>query len=262
MARAEYSGARAVGRMGARMGAMEAWSHGIPAELTVFVQKTYALLSFSLVLAAAACWGMIQVMPTAQVRFGDGTVGTISTFPRWGVWALWGGMFLFGFLGNRAKNGARQGESSVAGLAFLCAMVVCAGAMLGPTIGTYLGLGLTNVVLAAAGTTAVTFIGLTAYVLVSGKNFSFMQGIVGIAFLAFFVAWMANAIFFQSAGFQWWMAAIGAIIVSASILVNTSSIVHFFGPNNLVVPAVIALFVDIFNLFIMLLVLFTGRRSE
>ena len=257
-----YGRSQSAGAAHGRMGAMQAWSHGIPAELTVFVQKTYALLSFSLVLAAAACWAMIQVMPTATVTLKGGGTAVISTFPRWGLWLLWGGMMVFGFLGNHAKNGARQGETSVAGLLFLCAMVVCAGAMLGPTLGTFVGLGMANVVLAAAGTTAVVFIALTAYVLISGKNFSFMAGIVGMAFLAFFVAWMANAIFFQSANFQWWMAAIGAILVSAMILVNTSSVIRFFGPNNLVVPAVIALFVDIFNLFIMMLTLFAGRRNE
>lgn len=254
--------AYAAGRPAARMGAMEAWSHGIPAELVVFVQKTYALLAFALVLAAAACWAMIQVMPTATVTLRGGGTVVVSTFPRWGLWLLWGGAIAFGFLGNRAKNGARQGEVSLAGLGFLCAMVICAGAMLGPTIGTFVGMGMTNVVLAAAATTAATFIALTAYVLISGRNFSFMQGIVGTAFLAFFIAWMVNAIFIQSADFQWWMAAIGAILVSAMILVNTSSVIHFFGPNNLVVPAVIALFVDIFNLFIMMLTLFAGRRSE
>lgn len=257
-----YGRSQAAGAAHGRMGAMQAWSHGIPAELTVFVQKTYALLSFSLVLAAAACWAMIQVMPTATVELKGGGTAVVSAFPRWGLWALWGGSMLFGFLGNRAKNGARQGETSVAGLLFLCAMVVCCGAMLGPTIGTFVGLGLVNVVLAAAGTTAVVFIALTAYVLISGKNFSFMAGIVGMAFLAFFVAWMISMFFAPGPEFRWWMAAVGAVIISAMILVNTSSVIHFFGPNNLIVPAVIALFVDIFNLFIMLLTLFAGRRSD
>src|SRR5262245_62107452 len=57
--------ARAVA--GARMGAMDAWSHGIPAALVPFVQKTYGLLTFSLVLAAAACWATIQWMPVREV---------------------------------------------------------------------------------------------------------------------------------------------------------------------------------------------------
>ena len=121
---------------GARLGAMDAWSHGIPAALVPFVQKTYGLLTFSLLLAAAACWATVQLMPTVEVTLRDGSAGVMSAFPRWGIWALWGGTFLFGFLGNRARNGARQGEASVAGLVFLSLMVICAGAMLGPTIGT------------------------------------------------------------------------------------------------------------------------------
>jgi len=247
---------------GARMGAMDAWSHGIPAALVPFVQRTYGLLTFSLLLAAAACWATIQWMPLREVVLRDGSSGVVSAFPRWGLWLLWGGTMVFGFLGNRARGGARQGEASVAGLVFLSLMVICAGAMLGPTIGTFVGVGMTNVVLAAAVTTAATFGGLTAYVLLTGRNFSFLQGALFMAFLAFFVAWMVGAFFIRSPEFQWWLAAVGALIISGMILVDTSSVIHFYGPNNMVVPAVIALFIDLLNLFILLLTLFAGRRDR
>ena len=245
-----------------RMGAREAISVGIPAELTVFVKKTYALLTFSLVVAAAACFAMIRLMPTAEITLKGGSKVTVSTFPEWGVWALWGGTVLFGFLGNRAKSGARQGEFSTGGLLALMAMVTCAGAMLGPTIAAYVGFGMTNTVIAAAVTTAVTFSALTAYVFITGKNFSFMGGFLGMAFLAFFIAWTLGGLLFKSADFQWWMAAVGTILMGGMILFHTSSIVRFFGPQNMVVPAVIALFIDIFNLFIMLLTLLSGRRRD
>ena len=252
-----YADARA-----GRLGAMEAIARGIPAELTIFVKKTYSLLAFSLVLAAAACWVTIEMMPTATVRLRNGSIGTVSAFPQWGLWLLWGGTFVFSIIGNRAKNGARQGDVSVMGLVGLVGMVLCAGAMLGPTLGSFVGLGMTDVVLAAAVTTAVTFSALTAYIFVTGKNFSFMGGFLGIAFLAFFVAWLVGAFLIRSPEFQWWLAAAGALLMSGMILFHTSSVVHYYGPNNLVVPAVIALFIDIFNLFVMLLRLFAGRRSN
>ncbi len=242
----------------ARLGALEALSRGIPAELTVFVKKTYSLLAFSLILGAAACWAMVQVMPVRTLADGR----TIPNFPQWGFWLLWGGTLVFSIAGSFARKGARQGEVSIGGLLCLVGLVVCSGAMLGPTIGTYVGLGMATTVGAAAIVTAVTFSALTAVVFLTGKNFGFMGKMLFIAGIAFMVAWLVGAFFIQNAAFQWWMAAFGAILFCGYILFDTSSVVHFYGPNNMVVPAVISLYLDIFNLFLMLLYLFTGRRDD
>jgi modulator of FtsH protease len=240
-----------------RLTASEAFARGIPAELTVFVQKTYGLLAFSLALCAGACWLAMDLLP---IRVEGKRI--YADFPIWILYALWGGTFVFGFIGNRARSGARQGEVSATGLLSLIGLVVCAGAMLSPTIAMYGKLGMANVVLAAAVTTAVVFTGLTAFVLLTGKNFSFMGGFLFAAGLAFAIAWLVGAFFIRSAEFQWWMSAAGALLFSAFILFDTSRVVREYGTSNLVVPAVIALFLDILNLFIMLLHLFTGRRQD
>jgi modulator of FtsH protease len=245
-----------------RMGAMDALARGIPAELTTFVKKTYGMLAFSVLLGAGACYAMLQAMPTQTIVTGPGKAITIPAFPQWALWLLWGGTFVFSMIGSRAKSGARSGEASPLGLVALVGMVLCSGAMLAPTIGIYLGLGWASTVAAAAVVTAVTFTGLTALVFLTGKNFTFMGKFLFVVGLAFMAAWMVNLIFVHSAGFQWWMAAVGAILFCAYILFDTSSVVHFYGPENLVVPAVIALYLDIFNLFVMLLVLLGGRRSD
>jgi FtsH-binding integral membrane protein len=239
-----------------------ALARGIPAELTVFVQKTYGLLSFSLILGAAACYAMMLLMPTREVLLRSGQTAVIPAFPQWGLWALWGGTFVFSMIGSAARNGARQGEVSPLGLVGLLGLVLCSGAMLGPTIGTYVGLGMASTVAAAAVTTAITFTALTAVVFLTGARFGFMGKFLMVAGIAFFVAWLVNAFFIRSAEVQWWMAAFGAILFCGYILYHTSAVVSAFGPANMVVPAVIALYLDIFNLFIMLLTLFTGRREE
>lgn len=244
-----------------RLGALEALNLPIPAELVTFVRRTYGMLAFSVILGAAACWGMIRVMPTATRILEDGSRVTVPAFPMWGLILLWVGMLVFSLIGNMAKAGARAGEASPMGLVGLVGMVVCSGAMLGPTIGIYAGLGMMNVVAAAAITTGLAFTGLTAFVLISGKNFSFMGGFLFAALLAFTLAWFVGG-FFAGPGFSWWMAAVGALLFCGYILFDTSSVVHYYGPQNLVVPAVIALYLDIFNLFLMLLILFTGRRNE
>jgi modulator of FtsH protease len=244
-----------------RMGAFDAFSRGIPAELTTFVQKTYGLLAFTLVLAAGASIAVMKLFPPILVQTTAGDY-LRPGLPQWAIWAFWGGTFLFGMIGNASARGARQGETSVGGLLALCAMVICAGAMLAPTLGLLAGYGMTDVIVAAAVTTAVAFSVLTGFVFVTGKNFSFMGGFITVAGAAFFVAWLLNYFFFQSANAQWWMAAVGAILFSAKILFDTSSVVRFYGPENLVVPAVVTLFIDIFNLFVMLLILLSGRRRD
>jgi FtsH-binding integral membrane protein len=245
-----------------RMGALDALSAGIPAELTVFVKKTYALLAFSLVLGGVACVAMLRFMPTQVVNLRDGGTAVIPDVSRLLLFGLWGGTLVFSLVGNFAKRGARAGEVSALGLAALCGMVLCSGAMLAPTIGIYVGLGMANVVAAAAVVTAVTFTALTLVVFATGKDFGFMGKFLLVAGIAFFVAWLVGAFFVRSAGFQWWLAAIGAILFCGFILFDTSTVVRFYGPNNLVVPAVIALYLDIFNLFVMLLYLLGGSRRN
>ncbi len=239
-----------------RMGSMEAFARGVPAELTTFVKKTYGLLAFSLALGVAACLLSFKFLPVVKTAYG-----LQAAFAPWILWALWGGTFLFGILGGMAGKGARSGEASPFGLLCLVGLVVCSGAMLGPTIQMYVGLGMGDVVWAAAVTTAVTFTALTSLVFVTGKNFSFLGGFLCVAGLAFFVAWMI-AIFFLGPNVQWWLSAFGAVLFCGYILFHTSSVVHHYGPQNLVVPAVIALYLDIFNLFVLLLRLFAGNRRN
>lgn len=246
----------------ARLGAMEALSRGIPAELTVFVKKTYTLLAFSLALGAAACWAMIQIMPTATIALRSGQSVVVPNFPFWGLLLLWGGTLVFSLVGSMAKNGARQGEVSILGLVGLVGMVLCSGAMLGPTIGTYVGLGMASTVGAAAVVTAVTFSALTAVVFLTGRNFGFLGKFLFIALIAFVVARFVGMFLGTSAGFQWWMAGIGAVLFCGFILFDTSSVVHFYGPNNMVVPAVIALYLDILNLFLLVLQLLASRERR
>lgn len=246
---------------GQRLGALEAFTRGIPAELTTFIKKTYGLLAFSLVLAAAACYAMMLLMPTQTVLTREGTA-VVPVFPRWGLWLLWGATFGFSLLGTFAKKGTRQGDVPVLGLVALVGMVLASGAMLGPTIGTFVGLGMASTVAAAVVVTAVTFSALTGVVFFTGKDFSFLGKFLFVAFIAFFVAWLVGAFFVKSAGFQWWLAAVGAVLFCGYILFDTSSVVRYYGPNNLVVPAVIALYLDIYNLFLMLLYLLAGRRGD
>lgn len=242
------------------LGMAQAFSAGVPAELTTFVRKTYGLLAFSLFLAAGACGLMMKALAWETIPLASGAAVTLPVVPpalRWGL--------ILGSLGFLAmswfvKNGARSGEASVLGLLALTGFVSCVGAGLAPLIGTYVGFGMAKTVALAAGVTAVTFTGLTAFVLVSGKDFSFLRNFLFVAILGLVVAGIAGW-WIHDAQFHWWRAAIGSVVFCGFILFDTSNVVRVYGPGNLVVPAVIALFLDIVNLFLLLLQLFTRRRD-
>ncbi len=242
-----------------RLGMAEAFSAGVPAEFTTFVKRTYGLLTFSLFLAAGACALTMKLMPVVEVTRGYETF-RVPQFPMWGMWAFAGGGFVFSLVAGGAKAGARSGEASPLGLLALCAAVSCWGAFLAPVIKLYVGMGMAQTVALAGGVTAVTFTGLTLFVLVTGKDFSFLRNLLFVAILGLIVAGVAG-FFVQSAQFHWWRAAIGSMIFCGFILFDTSNVVRVYGPGNLVVPAVISLFLDILNLFILLLQLFTPRRN-
>jgi FtsH-binding integral membrane protein len=242
---------------GPRMGAMEAFARGIPAEMVTFVKRTYSLLAFSLILGAAACWSAMQLLP---VRV-SGTRVEIG-FPIWILWALWGGTIVFSLVGQFVRSGSRQGEASVLGLLALVGMVLCSGAMIGPTISMYVGLGMASTVMAAALVTAVTFTAMTAFVLLTGHRFGFLGGILFVASMGILVALVVNALFVRSAGLDWWLSAAMAVLFCGYILFHTSLLVHTYGPANMVVPAVISLYLDILNLFLLLLRLMASNRRE
>src|SRR5688572_32840520 len=104
-----------------------ALARGIPAELTVFVQKTYGLLSLSLILGAAACYAMMLLMPTVTVILRIGQEAGIPDFPRRGLWPLGGGTFVFPMVESAARHGPSQGVVSPHGLVGLLGLVVGSG---------------------------------------------------------------------------------------------------------------------------------------
>ncbi|MHC4820464.1 MAG: Bax inhibitor-1/YccA family protein [Planctomycetota bacterium] len=235
-------------------------AHGIPAELVGFVQKTYGLLAFSVILAAAACWGMIQWMPVREVITEEG-IATVPALPSAIFWSLIIAEFIFLGMAFFTKRGARSGETSLMGLVALLGFVLCSGAVLGPLVGTYLGLGMASTVAAAGLTTAVTFTALSGFVLITGKDFSFMRGILFVGLFGLIAAYVVSIFFPMGPGFHWWYSAIGALLFSGFILYDTSNVLRVYGPNNMVVMAVIALYLDILNLFLFLLQLFGGSRD-
>ncbi len=137
------------------------------------------------------------------------------------------------------------------GIAFVFALTGFMGYTLGPILNAYLALpNGSQVVMMAMGGTAAIFLGLSAYVMTTRKDFSFMGGFLMVGILVAFLAGL-GAIFFEMPGLSLAVSAMFVLLMSGLILYETSNIIH--GGETNYIMATVTLFVSIFNLFTSLL---------
>ena len=140
------------------------------------------------------------------------------------------------------------------GLVAVFALTGFMGYTLGPVIGRTLSFpGGAQVVMMALGATAVTFFALSAYVLTTRRDFSFMGGFL---FAGMVIALLAalGAVFFAVPALALAVSAMVVLLSMGLILFETSRIVN--GGETNYVMATVGLYVSIFNLFTSLLALF------
>ncbi|EJI84027.1 hypothetical protein AEST_32330 [Alishewanella aestuarii B11] len=140
---------------------------------------------------------------------------------------------------------------SASGIFWVFGFAGLMGASLGPMLLTYAGLpnGPSLIMQALAGT-ALIFFGLSAYALTSRKDFSFMGGFLMIGLLVIVVAAIAN-IFLSIPALSLTISAVAVLVMSGLILFDTSRIIH--GGETNYIRATVALYLNIFNLFVHLL---------
>ena len=111
----------------------------------------------------------------------------------------------------------------------------------------------------ALGATGATFLALSAWVLASRRDFSFMGGFLMVGILLAFFAGLA-AIFFEIPALSLTVSAAFVLLMSGLILYETSNIIH--GGETNYVMATVSLYVTIFNLFTSLLQLLGFANSS
>jgi modulator of FtsH protease len=153
----------------------------------------------------------------------------------------------------------RTADSSK-GLLVVFAFTGVMGASIGPMLNHYLALpGGPALVLQALGGTAVVFFGLSAYALTTRKDFSYMGGFLLVGLLVAVVAMIAN-IFLNIPALSLTISAAVVMIMSGLILFDTSRIIN--GGETNYIRATVALYLDIYNLFIHLLHLLTAFSGD
>ena len=204
----------------------------------VVLRNTYALLGLTLLFSGlVAWWAAASNAPS---------LGLIVTLV--GVYGL---MFLTQALRNRPWG-------LVSSFAFTGFM----GYTLGPLLNFYIH-NFTNgaeLVGMAAGGTGIIFLCLSAYVLTTRKDFSYLGGFIFIGVMALLIA-MIVGLFAHIAALQLIISAGFIVLSSALILYQTSAIIY--GGERNYIMATITLYVSIYNLFVSLLAIlgaFSGRR--
>lgn len=124
------------------------------------------------------------------------------------------------------------------------------GYTLGPILNLYLGAGLGDVVFMALAGTAVIFFSLSAYVLVTGKDMSFMAGMLQAGFWVLLLMVIAG-FFIHAPVFHLVLSGLFVFFSSGIILFQTSQIVH--GGERNYIMATVTLFVSLYNIFVSLL---------
>jgi modulator of FtsH protease len=200
------------------------------------LRNTYALLSMTLLFSAAVA-----------------AAGVALKLPAPGLIVTLVGYFGLLFAVHKLRNNGWALPAVFALTGFM-------GYTLGPVLARTLTLpgGAQTIVLALAATGA-TFLALSAYVLSTRRDFSFMGGFL---FAGMVVAILAGlgAVFFEMPALGLAVSAMVALLSAGLILFETSRIVH--GGETNYVLATVGLYVSIFNLFTSLLSLFGFGGSD
>jgi modulator of FtsH protease len=198
------------------------------------IRNTYMLLSMTLVFSTVTAGISMAMNPPFIVYLGS----VIASF-------------VLLFILNKKQNTA-------AALPMVFGFTGLLGFSLGPILNQYLGLpNGAEIVMTAMGMTALTFVGLSAYVLTSRKDFSFMGGFLSAGLMIAIIAMVAMFILpmfgINVGGMQLALSSLVVLLMAGFILYDTSNIIN--GTYTNYVMATTSLYLNIYNLFIHLLVL-------
>lgn len=141
-----------------------------------------------------------------------------------------------------------------------CLWAGLVGLMMSPMVGRFLSFaGGPQILFNALATTAVAFVALSGYAIVSRRDFSFLGGFLFVGFILALVAIIAN-IFLQIPVLSLTISSVVVLLCAGSMLYNVSRLVHDGASDALMI--VVELFADIAVMFSHLLNLFGFMSSD
>lgn len=138
------------------------------------------------------------------------------------------------------------------GLVLTFALTGFMGYTLGPILGMISAIGPAGqeIIMMALGGTALIFFSLSAYVLTTKKDMSFLGGMMMAGFVAIIVMFIAN-LFLNIPALGLALSAVFILFSAGAILMQTSAIIH--GGERNYVLATVTLFVSLYNIFLSLI---------
>jgi modulator of FtsH protease len=204
------------------------------------IRNTYMLLAMTLAFSAVTAGISMAINPPFFVYLGSVLVS-----------------FVMLFILNKQQN-------SAAALPLVFLFTGLMGFGLGPILNMYLAMANGGqIVMTALGMTALTFVGLSGYVLTTRKDFSFMGGFLAAGAMVMLLAMLALFILplfgVDVSGMSIAFSAMVVLLMAGFILYDTSNIVQGHYTNY--VMATVSLYLNIYNLFVHLLSL-VGVMSD
>ncbi|WP_025823394.1 Bax inhibitor-1/YccA family protein [Shewanella marina] len=196
-------------------------------ETNKLLKNTYMLLAMTLAFSAACA-----------------AVGMMVGVGRWASLGLSIGGLILLFVTLRKAD-------TSAGLFWVFAFTGMEGASLGYILNHYVGMANgPSLIMQALGLTSLVFITLSAYVVTTKKDFSFMRGFLVAGLVVVIVSALINMFVGNSIAFMAINAAV-ALLMTGFILFDTSRIVN--GGETNYIRATVSLYLDFLNLFIAIL---------
>ena len=209
------------------------------------LQNALNLVGLSMIPTALAAW-LVSLIPFSY--YAENPILSLTIFV--GNFLLSLGLM---FWALKSRN---SGFGVLAMLLFASSM----GAMMGPMINKVLHLqNGTSLIISAALATAAALFSVTTYIKVTKKDFSFMGSFLSGALIGIIVMGMVG-MFFHSTMYQLILSSFSVIIFIGFLLYDVSKIVN--GGETNYISAAISLYLDVINIFINLLQIFSSGSTD
>ncbi|MBD0324962.1 MAG: Bax inhibitor-1/YccA family protein [Pyrinomonadaceae bacterium] len=197
-----------------------------------FIRKVYALFFASILFAVGGAWLGLNSPPVLQFAFEH-------------PWIM-----LFMMIGGVIGAQAVRHVPGV-NLAALFGFTTLTGVMISPLLYVVSQNNPASIWQAGLLTVGI-FGGLTAYVFVSKKDFSFLRGLVVTGLIVVILAGLLNIFIVGSSAFAFAISAATLLLFAGFVLYDTSNIIRHY-PTNEYVAGALSLYLDAFNIFLSLL---------